>query len=144
MKKWSLFIGSYAGIKIFVHWTFWIIVGWIFMMHFEMGHGWTEGIKGAFFIIVLFACVVLHEFGHALGLTHEHNRDDTPEACTKSQQGTKGDTTVGTWDAQSVMNYCNETYANGGQLSEGDIETIRTAYRQVIQRASRRRSIAFY
>ena len=66
MKKWSLFLGSYAGIKVFVHWTFWIIVGWIFMMHFEMGHGWTEGIKGAFFIIVLFACVVLHEFGHAL------------------------------------------------------------------------------
>tara|TARA_R110002051_G_scaffold232905_1_gene294572 strand:- start:4753 stop:5856 length:1104 start_codon:yes stop_codon:yes gene_type:complete len=66
MKKWSLFIGSYSGIKVFIHWTFWIIIGWIFMMHFQMGHGWAEGIQGALFILVLFACVVLHEFGHAL------------------------------------------------------------------------------
>ncbi|SNZ01389.1 site-2 protease family protein [Flagellimonas pacifica] len=66
MKKWSLFIGSYSGIKVFVHWTFWIIVGWIFMMHFQMGHGWKEAMIGALFIIILFGCVVLHEFGHAL------------------------------------------------------------------------------
>ena len=66
MKKGALFIGSYSSIKVFIHWTFWIIIGWIFMMHFQMGHGWTEGIQGALFILVLFACVVLHEFGHAL------------------------------------------------------------------------------
>ena len=66
MKKWSLYIGSYSGIKVFIHWTFWIIIGWIFMMHFEMGHGWAEGLAGALFILTLFACVVLHEFGHAL------------------------------------------------------------------------------
>lgn len=66
MKKWALFIGSYSGIKVFIHWTFWIIIGWILMMHFEMGHGWTEALVGALFILVLFACVVLHEFGHAL------------------------------------------------------------------------------
>ncbi|MEY8021372.1 site-2 protease family protein [Muriicola sp. SD30] len=66
MKKWSLFMGSYSGIKVFIHWTFWIIIGWIFMMHYQMGHGWTEAIQGVLFILVLFACVVLHEFGHAL------------------------------------------------------------------------------
>tara|TARA_R110002051_G_scaffold307578_1_gene378688 strand:+ start:2933 stop:4021 length:1089 start_codon:yes stop_codon:yes gene_type:complete len=66
MKKWSLYMGSYSDIKVFIHWTFWIIIGWVFMMHFEMGHGWAEGLAGGLFIIVLFGCVVLHEFGHAL------------------------------------------------------------------------------
>ncbi len=66
MKTWSLYIGSYAGIKVFIHWTFWIIIGWIFMLHFQMGHGWSEGLAGALFILALFACVVFHEFGHAL------------------------------------------------------------------------------
>jgi len=66
MKKWSLYMGSYANIKVFIHWTFWIIIGWIFMLHFQKGHGWTEGLAGALFILALFACVVLHEFGHAL------------------------------------------------------------------------------
>nr|WKN38637.1 site-2 protease family protein [Tunicatimonas sp. TK19036] len=66
MKKWSLYIGSYAGIKVFIHWTFWIIIGWIFLMHYNMGHGITEGLWGVLFILALFGCVVLHEFGHAL------------------------------------------------------------------------------
>ncbi len=66
MKKWALFIGSYSGIKVFIHWTFWIIIGYIFMIHFQMGHGWTEALFGALFIMVLFGCVALHEFGHAL------------------------------------------------------------------------------
>ncbi len=66
MKKWSLYIGSYSGIKVFIHWSFWIIIAWIFMLHFQMGHGWSEGLAGVGFILALFGCVVLHEFGHAL------------------------------------------------------------------------------
>ena len=66
MKKWSLYAGSYAGIKVFIHWSFWIIIAWIFMLHFQMGHGWAEGLSGVVFILALFGCVVLHEFGHAL------------------------------------------------------------------------------
>jgi Zn-dependent protease/predicted transcriptional regulator len=66
MKKGSLFIGSFFGVKLFIHWTFWIIIGWILLLHFKMGHGWTVGLTGVVFIIALFACIVLHEFGHAL------------------------------------------------------------------------------
>lgn len=66
MKQWSLYAGSFAGIKVFIHWSFWIIIAWIFMLHFQMGHGWAEGVNGAVFVLALFGCVVLHEFGHAL------------------------------------------------------------------------------
>lgn len=65
-KKWSLSLGKVAGIKVFIHWTFFILIGWIFLMHFRMGHGFSEGFSGMLFILAIFACVVLHEFGHSL------------------------------------------------------------------------------
>ena len=64
-KKWSLNIGNVAGIKVFIHWTFFILISWIFLMHFQMGHGVKEGISGTFFVLALFACVAAHEFGHS-------------------------------------------------------------------------------
>ncbi len=64
--KWSLYLGKISGIKIFIHWTFFILIIWIFLMHSQMGHGLSGGLWGVAFILALFACVVLHEFGHAL------------------------------------------------------------------------------
>jgi Zn-dependent protease len=65
-KKWALYIGSLLGIKLFIHWSFLIILVWIFLMYFRMGHSISAGLDGVFFIIVLFACVIMHELGHAL------------------------------------------------------------------------------
>ncbi|MGB8490911.1 MAG: site-2 protease family protein [Bacteroidales bacterium] len=65
-KKWSLYLGSVSGIKIYIHWTFFILIGWIFLMHFRMGQGLSQGLSGTIFVLVLFLCVVLHEFGHAI------------------------------------------------------------------------------
>ncbi len=65
-KKWSLYLGSVSGIKLYIHWSFLIIIVWIFLMYFRMGHGFRAGMEGVAFILVLFACVVLHELGHAL------------------------------------------------------------------------------
>ena len=66
MKSWSLRIGKFFGIDVFIHWTFWILVLWIFMMHASGGHGLVDGARGVLFVLALFGCVVLHEFGHAL------------------------------------------------------------------------------
>ena len=66
MKSWTLKLGRFFGIEVFVHWTFWILIIWIFLMHFQAGHDLIQGLWGVLFILALFLCVVLHEFGHAL------------------------------------------------------------------------------
>lgn len=64
--KWSLKLGSFAGIRVYVHWTFVLLLGWILYSHLGQGHDWAEAWRGVGFIIALFGCVLLHEFGHAL------------------------------------------------------------------------------
>src|SRR5215204_5683941 len=64
--KWSLYLGKISGIKIFIHWTFLILIGWIFLIHVRAGDDFSEGLWGVIFILFLFVCVVLHELGHAL------------------------------------------------------------------------------
>lgn len=64
--KGSIYLGKISGIKLFIHWTFLILIGWIFLMHFSMGHGSAEAFAGIAFILALFVCVTLHELGHAL------------------------------------------------------------------------------
>jgi Zn-dependent protease/predicted transcriptional regulator len=66
MKSWSLHIGKYLGIDVYIHWTFWILVLWIVLSHIGGGESLGQALQGVLFILALFVCVVLHEFGHAL------------------------------------------------------------------------------
>jgi len=81
----------------------------------------------------------VHEFGHALGFAHEQNRPDTQEAlenlglsCNDQPQGPDGDTLIGDWDLDSVMNYCNPKWSGWGNLSATDIEMVQKYYGSAI------------
>src|SRR5690348_14312380 len=65
MKSWSLRLGKFFGIEVYIHWTFWILIAWVLLMHIGSG-GIRQGVWGLAFILSLFLCVVIHEFGHAL------------------------------------------------------------------------------
>jgi len=64
--KWSTKIGTLAGIDVYVHATFLMLLGWVAFVHWRMGHNAAAAVEGVAFVVALFACVVLHEFGHAL------------------------------------------------------------------------------
>lgn len=64
--KWSLKLGRFAGVDIFVHWTFLILLTWIFVAHLGTGKDVAAALRGVGFVLALFGCVLLHEFGHAL------------------------------------------------------------------------------
>jgi hypothetical protein len=72
--------------------------------------------------------IAVHEFGHALGFDHEHNRRDSPSSCKYRDEFLSGDLSVGSWDLHSVMNYCNPVWDNGGKLSLTDIAGVRRFY----------------
>lgn len=77
----------------------------------------------------------VHEFGHVVGLAHEHEREEAKEdfSCKFETKGSIGYsqykfvTPHGDYDGKSVMNYCHMNRSNGG-LSAGDIETLKYLY----------------
>jgi len=62
----SLQLGRIAGIKVQIHWTFWLLFLFIGFMVFANDGSYTDLFWNFVFITALFICVVLHEFGHAL------------------------------------------------------------------------------
>src|SRR5512138_2430493 len=64
--KWSWKLGEFAGIAVYVHATFLLLVGWIGLANFAASQSLRAAIGAVAFILALFVCVLLHEYGHAL------------------------------------------------------------------------------
>ena len=60
----SLKVASIFGIEVRIHMTFLLFLVWIWFIYYQVG-GVTGAVQGVLFILALFACVLLHEFGHA-------------------------------------------------------------------------------
>ncbi len=64
--RWSWKLGEVAGIGVFVHATFLLLVAWVALAHWVSERSAAAALGGAVFVVALFGCVVLHELGHAL------------------------------------------------------------------------------
>ncbi len=64
--KWQWKLGKFFGIDVYIHATFLLLIAWVGYSHWLANRNWGEVLNGIIFILALFACVILHEYGHAL------------------------------------------------------------------------------
>lgn len=64
--KGSVRIASIAGIKIFIHWTFLILIAYIIYSNYRRGYNAEQIGWSVLFVLSIFFTVCLHELGHAL------------------------------------------------------------------------------
>lgn len=63
--SWSITLFRIAGTDVRVHLTFLLLLAWFGISGYTAA-GWPGALDSVLFIIAVFACVVLHELGHAL------------------------------------------------------------------------------
>ncbi len=56
--KWSLKLGEFRGIPVFIHATFLILTGFIILSHWSAGHSLGKTLEGVGVILALFGCVM--------------------------------------------------------------------------------------
>lgn len=64
--RWSWKIAKLAGITVYMHATFLLLLAYIVIASWVEKHSAAVTITAVAFILAIFACVVLHELGHAL------------------------------------------------------------------------------
>ena len=64
--KWSIKLGRYLGIDVYMHFTFVLLVSWVAYANWRPEQSLAAAAAGVAFILAIFLCVVLHEYGHAL------------------------------------------------------------------------------
>ena len=64
--KWSWRVGTLSGIELRIHATFLLLPAWVAATRWADGSGFEAAVAAVGFVLALFACVALHEFGHAL------------------------------------------------------------------------------
>jgi len=61
--RWSLTVGRFGGTAVKIHVTFLLLLAWIGFSGWRQGGAAAAG-DSLIFIVLIFVCVVLHEFGH--------------------------------------------------------------------------------
>ena len=67
---WAWRVASIAGIPIYVHGTFVVLIVFLLVSGLSEGRGVAAAVSGVVFILAIFATIVLHELGHALTAEH--------------------------------------------------------------------------
>ena len=62
--RWSFKVARVAGIEVKIHITFLLVLAYFGMIYWQQG-GMRGAVEGVGFTLLLFLCVLLHEFGHA-------------------------------------------------------------------------------
>jgi Zn-dependent protease len=65
MKRWSLSIGTYGGTEVRIHITFLMLLAFFAWEAMRRG-GVSAAVEVLVFLIAMFTCVLLHEFGHVI------------------------------------------------------------------------------
>jgi Zn-dependent protease/CBS domain-containing protein len=64
--KWSIKLGRVFGIDVYVHFTFFLLLLFLGYASWKATGDAGAALGGVVFLLCLFGCVLLHEFGHAL------------------------------------------------------------------------------
>ena len=64
--RWSFKLGRILGIDVYIHFTFFLLLGFIGLTQWMASRNPGSAVVAVLFFLSLFACVLLHEFGHAL------------------------------------------------------------------------------
>jgi Zn-dependent protease/CBS domain-containing protein len=62
----SFKIGRFSGIDVRVHWTFFLLLAFFAFVGYQASGSLAGALTATLVIVVLFLCVLLHEFGHSL------------------------------------------------------------------------------
>lgn len=64
--KGSFKLGNIAGIGVYIHWSFSLLIAYIVYSNYRAGHNAEQIIWSVVFILSIFVIVFLHELGHSL------------------------------------------------------------------------------
>lgn len=67
--RWSFKLAKLWGIDIYVHYTFMLLLIWIFLSR-GARNDWATSLISVLFTLIIFMIVTLHEYGHALTARH--------------------------------------------------------------------------
>jgi len=59
-------LGTFLGIPLYIHWSFGLIILYVLFVSFREGMDVYQSLAFSLYVMAIFFCVVLHEYGHAL------------------------------------------------------------------------------